>query len=257
MRALPSDTGPSERLYNGSAASWVRLEPTSLSDFTARPALLQLCLPLAQLRALDLGCGEGYCTRMLKSAGAREVLGIDSSTAMIEAARAQEATTPLGLQFQCADATDLSWLEASEFDLVLAVFLFNYLDCSAMCNCMREVARVLRPGGRFVFAVPHPLFPYVRAPGPPFFFDVERTTYYSGRNRRFSGKIHKRDGAELAVQLVHKTIADYFEALREAGFDRLPIVQELSVTPDIAAIDPGFFSPLLDVPLHMAFSLSR
>src|SRR5687767_8648482 len=92
--------GPAERLYNASAHSWVRTEPTSLSDFTARPALLQLCLPLAQTHALDLGCGEGYCSRMLKRAGAKAVLGIDSSAAMIEAARAQELRDPLGLGFQ-------------------------------------------------------------------------------------------------------------------------------------------------------------
>jgi SAM-dependent methyltransferase len=257
MSANPPEAGPSERLYNEHAGAWVRTQPTSLSDFTARPALLELCLPLIQTRVLDLGCGEGYCTRMLKRAGAQAVLGIDSSAAMIEAAQVQELKEPLGLQFQCADATDLHWLEAGEFDLVLAVFLFNYLECKAMRRCMSEVARLLRPGGRFVFAVPHPLFPYVRRPAPPFFFEVGTAGYYTGRDHRFAGKIWKRDGSELEVQLVHKTIADYFDALRLAGFDTLPILEELTVTPEIAAIDREFFAPLSGTPLHLAFSLRR
>jgi SAM-dependent methyltransferase len=257
MPADLQEPGPAERLYNESALSWVRSEPTSLSDFTARPALLQLCMPLADVRALDLGCGEGYCSRMLKRAGAKSVLGIDSSVAMIEAARAQEVRESLGLNFQCADAADLHWLASGEFDLVLAVFLFNYLDCEATRRCMSEAARVLRPGGRFVFAVPHPLFPYVRNAAPPFFFEVGEAGYYSGRDRRFRGKIWKRNGTELEVQVVHKTLEDYFAALQFAGFDSLPIVQELTVTPEIAAIDPAFFSPLLDTPLHLAFSLRR
>jgi len=246
-----------QQLYNATASAWVRDAPSSLSDFTARPALLEMCQPLAQLRCLDLGCGEGYCTRMLRHAGAAEVLGVDLSGAMIEAARQQESREPLGLTYQCADATRLHWLADQQFDLVLAVFLFNYLDCDATRACMSEVARVLRPGGRFVFAVPHPLFPYVRAAAPPFYFDVGKQGYYASRNQRFKGKIWKRDGCELQVQLVHKTFADYFEALRAAGFDSLPIVRELTVTPQIAALDPPFFTSLLETPLHAAFCLRR
>jgi SAM-dependent methyltransferase len=257
MQTNIGDSRSAQQLYDATAASWVRTAPTSLSDFTARPALLQMCMPLADLHCLDLGCGEGYCSRMLQRGGAAEVLGVDISAAMIKAAREQETHEPLGVHYKCGTATDLQWLADEEFDLVLAVFMFNYLDCDATRACMREVARLLRPGGRFVFAVPHPLFPYVRRPAPPFYFDVGTETYYSGRNHLFHGKICKRDGSELQVQVIHKTFEDYFDALRAAGFTNLPILRELTVTDDIAAIDPPFFTPLLGAPLHVAFSLRR
>jgi len=50
---------PAQRLFDTQAAHWVRQAPHCLTDFTARPAVLALCEPVAGLRVLDLGCGEG------------------------------------------------------------------------------------------------------------------------------------------------------------------------------------------------------
>jgi SAM-dependent methyltransferase len=250
-------TVPSHELYDATASRWVRREPTSLSDFTGRPRTLELCEPVAGRRVLDLGCGEGYCARRLMQMGAAEVLGIDSSSQMIEAARSEEAREPLGIRYEIGDAVALPQLADASFDLVLAVFLFNYLDVDAMRRCMAEVARVLRPTGRFVFAVPHPALPFVRDEEPPFYFSVGSGGYFTNRDRRFPGKIWKRDGTALEVQLVHKTFEDYFRALAAAGFRALPALLELGVTPEIEAIDPAFFGPLADVPLHAAFAVDR
>lgn len=248
---------PSHELYDATAAEWVRREPTSLSDFTGRPRTLELCEPVEGRRVLDLGCGEGYCARRLVGMGAAEVLGIDSSAKMIAAARAEEAREPLGIRYEVGDATRLPDLGDGTFDLVLAMFLFNYLEIEATRRCMAEVWRVLRPGGRFVFAIPHPSLPFIREDEPPFYFSVDRGGYFSNRDRRFPGRIWKRDGTALEVQLVHKTFEDYFAALGAAGFRALPVLIELGVTPEIEAIDPAFFGPLADVPLHAALAIDR
>jgi SAM-dependent methyltransferase len=244
-------------LYDANAAQWVRREPTSLSDFTGRPRTLELCQPVAGRRVLDLGCGEGYCARRLMQMGAAEVHGIDHSSQMIAAARSEEEREPLGIRYAVGDAVALPQLADASFDLVLAVFLFNYLDVGAMRRCMSEVWRVLRPTGRFVFAVPHPALPFVRDEEPPFYFSVGSGGYFTNRDQRFPGKIWKRDGTALEVQLVHKTFEDYFRSLAVAGFRALPTLLELGVTPEIEAIDPAFFGPLADVPLHVAFAIER
>jgi SAM-dependent methyltransferase len=250
-----TDARSTRDLYDASAGAWTRNEPISLSDFTARPFVLKLCEPYYGARVLDLGCGEGYCARKLKSGGAGEVLGIDLSSGMIDAAIKEEAERPLGISYRQGDAQKLAPLETGSFDLVVAVFLFNYVDCVAMTNCMREVARVLKPGGKFVFSVPHPAFPYMRAPQAPFYFDLGGASYFAARNTRYPGKIWRRDGSALDVQVVHKTIEDYFTALGQAGFTKLPEVRELTVTPSIMDVDPAFFGPLLGLPLHMALSV--
>jgi len=59
------------------------------------------------------------------------------------------------------------------------------------------------------------------------------------------------------VQLRHKTLEDYFQALQAAGFARFPVVRKLYVTPEILAVDPAFFGLVLDMPLHLAMALTR
>lgn len=254
---MSADPRSTRDLYDASAAAWTRNAPISLSDFTARPFVLSLCEPFQGARVLDLGCGEGYCARQLRRAGAGDVLGIDLSSGMIDAASAEERERPLGITYRQGDALDLAAIETGQLDLVVAVFLFNYLTREAMTSCMREVRRVLKPGGKFVFSVPHPTFPFMRAPAPPFFFDLGGTDYFTARNTRFAGKIWRRDGSALDVQVVHKTIEDYFCALEAAGFTRLPVLRELSVTPTIMEVDPAFFGPLLGQPLHLALAIQR
>jgi SAM-dependent methyltransferase len=242
-------------LYERTADRWARQAPSSLSDYTARPRVLALCEPLQGRSVLDLGCGEGYCSRTLRQRGA-QVLGMDVSERMVGLARQAEATEPLGIRYEVADAASAD-LGEGRFDLVLAVFLFNYLGVEQMQQAMVNVHRTLSPGGHFVFAVPHPAFPFMREAAPPFGFDVGQAGYFSARDTPFAGRIWKRDGSALDVRLVHKTLADYFEALRLAGFSAMPTVSELGVTSEMLELDEAFFSPLADVPLHLAVKVVR
>lgn len=251
---IPSDA---RALYDQTAANWSRHQPSSLSDYTARPQVMALCEPLAGKRVLDLGCGEGYCSRMLRQRGA-EVVGIDLSERMIALARESERALPLGIRirYDTGDAVSVDLGDAS-VDLVVAVFLFNYLGVEPMHRTMANVHRMLRPGGSFVFAVPHPAFAFMREPAPPFYFNIGYAGYFSARNRVFGGRIWKNDGSALDVQLVHKTFEDYFEGLRKAGFSAMPTVSELRVTDDMVAMDADFFGPLFDLPLHLAVKVTR
>ena len=244
-------------LYDSTASQWIRQEPSSLSDFTARPFVLELCEPVRGLRVLDLGCGEGYCSRELRALGATQVCGLDISEGMIAAAKLQEAQQPWGIDYEVGCATNLQQFGDRTFDLVVAAFLFNYLTTAQTQQCIAEIARVLSPGGRFVFSVPHPCFPYMREAAYPFYFEVEGRGYFSKRDWQFPGRIWKRNGSWLNVQLIHKTLEDYFDALKNAGFNTMPTLKELRVTPEHIALDESFFSPLVDLPLHLAIQVWR
>jgi SAM-dependent methyltransferase len=224
---------------------------------------------------LDLGCGEGYCARRLRQLGAAQVAGIDVSPAMVAAARAAEAADPLGglhyFEGDVATATDTlrahlpslgvaltGELERGAFDLVLAVFVFNYVTLSEMGAAMEQAYRLLKPGGKFVFSVPLPSFPFWgRDRGPPFHFEDHGARYFSARDRLAEGRICTRDGRSLPVRCMHKTFGDYFAALGAAGFACMPEVRELSVTAELSAKDPAFFSSLEEIPLHVLFTVSK
>lgn len=240
-------------IYDRNAEHWQRRQPVLLSDYTARPFLLDWCEPLTGLEVLDLGCGEGYIARQLRRRGALKVIGVDVSSEMIRKAEAQEAQEPLCIDYQVGDATRLEGFADGSFDCVVAVFLFNYLDRESTAAVMQQVARVLRPGGRFVFAVPHPSLPFLRAEDPPFYFSRGNHGYFSARDVTLEGRIWRRDGVDVPVRCVHKTLQDYFECLGHAGFGSLPELAELHVTDEHLQLDPAFFTPLRDLPLHLAF----
>jgi SAM-dependent methyltransferase len=94
--------------------------------------------------ALDVGCGEGRFCRMLKSAGVRAT-GIDPTPAMLEAARQRD---PDG-DYRLGNAESLEFGDAS-FDLVVSYI--TLVDIPDFRTAIREMARVLRPGGSLLMA---------------------------------------------------------------------------------------------------------
>lgn len=244
-------------LYDADAARWQRREPNSLSDFTGRPVVFEMCGNVTGLSVLDVGAGEGYCAREMKQRGASSVFAVELSAEMVKLAKAQEDVLKQGIDYRQGDARDLQVKEAS-FDLALAVFVFNYLTTEEMRMALEGIYRALRPGGHLVFAIPHPAFPFIRTTlAPPFFFDFQGRGYFSGKDSLNQGEIHCRDGRALRVQMVHKPLEEYFGALRSGGFTSMPEVREMRVLPEHLALDPEFFGSLSDIPLHMAFRVRR
>jgi SAM-dependent methyltransferase len=103
-------------------------------------------------RILDLGCGAGRTTFGLYREGYRNILGADLSPVMIREARRHAARRGLKIRFRVADACRLSF-PARSFEG--CVFSFNGLMTiprrARRIAALREIRRVLVPGGRFVF----------------------------------------------------------------------------------------------------------
>jgi SAM-dependent methyltransferase len=250
----PSDT---RSLYDGQAGDWKRNAPLLLSDYSARPFVLQLCEPLQGKKILDAGCGEGYVARKMLDAGAGFVHGVDISAGMIDQAQVQITESHKGrCRFETGDIRNDVLLSEGEFDLVLAMFLFNYLDSHATAEVMKRFFHCLKPGGHFIFSVPHPSLAFLKKDRFPFYFET-KGGYFSGRNMLFPGEIWRRDGVAVGVQCVHKTLEDYFSCLRLAGFRLMPEVYELHINEEHIALDPAFFIPLKDLPLHLAFKVVK
>lgn len=100
-------------------------------------------------RVLDAGCGVGYGARMLKQAGASEVLAVDISEATIEVA---SNDVPEGVVCEVADLRALS-LPDDSFDLIVCFEVIEHVE--EQDRVLDELARVLRPGGLLLISSPN------------------------------------------------------------------------------------------------------
>jgi SAM-dependent methyltransferase len=109
--------------------------------------LIALAAPRTGERALDLGCGVGHTLRRIAPLVAFAV-GADATLEMMQAGRASVVTEP-NAAFAQSDASALPFADAT-FDLATCRSAAHHFTDAA--SAFREVARVLRPGGRFVLA---------------------------------------------------------------------------------------------------------
>jgi SAM-dependent methyltransferase len=158
---------------------------------------------------LEVGCGAAQGARWLVGAGAR-VTAFDVSYGQLQQSRRLDASTGVRVErLVQADAQFLPFRSES-FDVVASAFgAIPFVADSA--RTMREVARVLRPGGRLVFSVTHPVrwvFPDDPGPGgltvQQSYFD--RTPYV---------EVDDRD--EAAYVEHHRTVGDRVRELVGAG----------------------------------------
>jgi SAM-dependent methyltransferase len=129
----------------------MRRRRAGLNEDLEQPALARLLPDPAGLDVLDLGCGDGTLARALIGQGARRVLGVDPSARMLALAARQPAP---GVRYLRASAETLA-LPPASLDLVVSSLALHYVaDYETLVG---RVACWLRPGGRLVFSVEHPV----------------------------------------------------------------------------------------------------
>jgi ubiquinone/menaquinone biosynthesis C-methylase UbiE len=179
-------------------------------------SLLNLIGPPAGLAVLDVACGEGFYTRMIRQRGAAKVTGVDLSEGMIELARKQEREHRQGIDYIVGDACQVELPE--KCDLVMAAYLLNYAhdrtELTAMCN---GIARNLKPGGRFVTVNSSAS---LHVPSAPSYRKYEFETKVVGEWKEgapITWKFFLPDGS-FEIENYYLDQAIHEEAFRAAGF---------------------------------------
>jgi SAM-dependent methyltransferase len=172
---------------------------------------------VAGLDVLEVGCGAAQCARWLADQGAR-VAALDLSARQLQHARRideQEGRAPLRLVQ--ADATRLPFA-AESFHLLCSAFgAIPFVADSA--RLMREAARVLRPGGLWVFAVPHPVrWALPDLPGEEGL--VVRHSYFDRRPY-----VEQDEQGRAGYVEHHRTLGDRVRELTQAGLRLVDLVE--------------------------------
>lgn len=133
------------------------LRKTSIA-IIERVNIREIVLPFVQdANVLDLACGTGFYSRSFLDWGARSVLGVDISSAMLEEARALSVAEGKDISFIEADCSTPTAFKGGPFDIVFAAWLLNYAPThEAMVEMYRNIAINLKAGGHFVAVTPPP-----------------------------------------------------------------------------------------------------
>jgi SAM-dependent methyltransferase len=191
--------------------------------------------------ALELGCGTGLFLDQVARSGAT-LHALDLSTHLLARARARVAGHA-HVRLQCGNAEQMPYA-AGSFDAVYGSSVLHHLDLD---RALREVFRVLRPGGRMVFTEPNILNPQVAV-----MFHVGATKAYFGvspdemafsrfRAVRALRAAGFRDGGATPFDFLHpSTPASWLGVVSRAGglAERVPVVREFAGSLLIRAVKP-------------------
>lgn len=138
--------------YDSLVRAYQRSKSMPFRVYSEIPNHLESLGDLHGRNVLDLACGEGFYTRLIKQAGAARVVGVDVSPEMIELARQQEQQSPAGIEYFAAAAESIP--DMGVFDVVSAAYLLNCApDRSSLNGMTQAISQSLVPGGRFVATI--------------------------------------------------------------------------------------------------------
>jgi 2-polyprenyl-3-methyl-5-hydroxy-6-metoxy-1,4-benzoquinol methylase len=219
-------------------------------------SFMKLIGDLEGKKVLDVACGEGHFTRILREAGASKVVGLDISERMIALARLQEAKEPMGIEYLVADARSI--VAQQDFDVVVSAWLLVYAhDRAELARMCQGLASRLRPGGRFITFTTNPGV-YAFRPMPDYRkygFELQLADHV------FEGapiiwKIHL-DGPSLDIENYYLPVDAYEAAFRDAGFRNFAI-HELALSPAPQGDDDrDYWSDFLNYPIAILIDCVR
>lgn len=190
-------------MYDGFAESFAaHAEQSAYNAHYDRPAVLGLLGDIAGRRILDVGCGSGLYAEELVERGA-EVIGFDASTRLIDHARKRIG---IHADLRVHDLRDpLDWLSDGSIDDAVMALVLHHLEDPVFA--LREVHRVLRPGGRLIVSTVHPIADWRQFGGSYFIDEWIEDSWNAGWDVRFR----------------RAPLSAWSKDIREAGFliDRL------------------------------------
>jgi ubiquinone/menaquinone biosynthesis C-methylase UbiE len=145
------------KYWDGNAEAWTQLSRAGYDtyrNYLNTPAFFELLPEVDGLKGLDLGCGEGYNTRLLAEHGAK-VIGLDISSVFVRHAKSFQGQSSHIAEYLIGNAQELPFVDAC-FDFVTGFMSFMDIPDTAML--LEDVWRALKPGGFLQFSISHPCF---------------------------------------------------------------------------------------------------
>lgn len=161
-------------------------------------------------KILEVGTGEGQVARAIVAANGAKVVGVDPTVNQIVEAVRRGA----GPSYARSGAESLPFPDAS-FDAVVCCLVFEHID--DVDGALFEVSRVLRPGGRFVFCLNHPL---LQTPGSGWIDDQildPPEQYWRIGPYLTEQAVVEEVEKDVYIRFVHRPLGRYVNAMADVG----------------------------------------
>lgn len=192
-------------------------KPGTMQAEIVFPGVIRLLDSTSTDTHLDLACGEGSFAQMLLRKTGLALTGLDASPSLIENAKQRRLKHAA---FLVGDATNFAHLfPARSFDSASCILAIQNIQ--PLAPVFRDVAKVLKSGGRFVFVMNHPCFRQPRQSG--WGWDETRKLQYRRVDRYAHAYempiiAHPGSAPHVKTYSYHRPLTEYISALSAAGF---------------------------------------
>ncbi|MEM3227810.1 MAG: methyltransferase domain-containing protein [Candidatus Micrarchaeaceae archaeon] len=205
---MPSLEMKTKKIFNRIAMEYANQRFSNklfFNEYLDKPNMFKAVGNVRGKRVLDLGSGPGIYAALLRKRGAI-VYGVDISEKMVEIARARYP----GIEFEVGSALKLPY-KNSFFDVVFSALVFEHIR--GIDKALKEVARVLKVHGHFVFSIGNPI--------------LRVSHHIRGKNRRYrvfedyfkEGVMHSKwPSLGVTMPFYHYTFQTIFKILKKNGF---------------------------------------
>jgi len=196
--------------------------PPVLQEVEERPVLAFIG-KLENKAVLDLACGDGRYTRILKKEGAQTVVGIDVADTLLAIGKKREETEKLGITYHVQDVANLTSVPSGPFDLCVAVYLLHYAENQVVLSSMANgIFENLKDGGRFVGLVANSI---------GLQDDPDGVSKWGSVGVAISPAPGSKDGDPMGLNIFGMNFTIYYwlpqtyvETFKKAGFENVKIV---------------------------------
>ncbi len=214
------------------------------NDTLEAPIFMEMLGDFHGADILDLGCGQGGFGIKLLADGCRSYTGLEASTRMFAAA---DALKSAGGQIILTPMESWTYPEAA-FDVVVSRLALHYI--SDIAQIFNRVHHTLKPGGRLIFSVEHPVITSsnhsATATGKRHDWIVDDYFVTGPRNVSWMGS---------EVIKYHRTVEDYFSGLQQAHF-AVEQLRESRPRPEMFA-DEALYARRQRIPLFLMLAARR
>jgi len=159
-------------------------------------------------KILEIGCGGGQCSVAFAKQGA-VCTGIDILKEQLEFAENLAKKNKVKVNFIKGDIQTLKGVKSGSFDIVFSAFALQYVP--DLTKCFKEVFRVLKKKGLFIFSLDHPFYIIINDKNGK----IYKSYYKTGREEE---KETWPDGSKHLFVRYRRKVSDMYSILLEAGF---------------------------------------